>query len=263
MHVLHDGDDLDEQWRALKRGCAKARERLIVDHLPLVAHIARRLGGSLPSSVELADLISLGTLGLMDAIERFDADRGVQFSSYAAPRIRGAILDDLRRHDWAPKTVRTRGRALESAENRLTSELRRHPSDDELAAELQLTAEELQHRARSSGARTVVSLDESVLLPSDDGDSVSMQDTLPDQYGDEPGVAIEVFETKQELLDALRTLPPRLRLLVKLHYFEGRTMAAIGEAFGVTVSRVSQLHTQALLALRRGLADVSGETSAA
>jgi RNA polymerase sigma factor for flagellar operon FliA len=229
----------------------------------LVVFVAGRLGGSLPASIEHADLVSFGTLGLIEAIERFDYRRGVKFDSFAVPRIRGAMLDGLRALDWAPKSVRATARALESAEAKLTSELRRPPTTEELASELQLSEEDTRRRMDAAAARTVVALEEPVPVQAEDGESVSLIETLADADTAGPGTTLEDNETKVQLLHAVRDLPPRERLLVTKYYFDGLTMAHVGELLGVTVSRVSQIHKQALLMLRTRMnEEIEGNTAA-
>ena len=247
-------------WRACKSGSQHARERLILAHRPLVALLAGRLGKSLPTSFDRAELVSFGTVGLIEAVERFDPDRGVPFESYAAQRIRGAILDGLRGLDWAPKSVRLNARALESSATKLTSKLKRPPSDEELADEMRLSAGEIRRRIDRAAPRTVLSLESLRTLNVEGNHAVSLLETLPDEDVEQPGSRIEELETKEELLAAIDGLPARERLVIRMYYFEGFTMGDIGRVFGVTESRVSQLHKRALQSLR---ADLNAERDAA
>lgn len=221
-----------------------AREWLVVHYASLVKFVAGRLAAGLPRSVDTGDLVSAGVFGLMNAIERFDPANGAKFETYAIPRIRGAILDSLRALDWVPRSVRSRSRSVQDAISTLEHELGRTPTDEEIAASLKITTEELEQWLAAIAAGSVGPLDHVAM------DSAPSENTNELQ----PGHALE----QQELRDAMRSeitrLPEREQAVLILYYEDGLTLAEIGEALGVTESRVSQIHTKAVLQLRSRLA---------
>jgi RNA polymerase sigma factor for flagellar operon FliA len=250
-----DEGELERLWLEYKdRGSLDARERLILNYSPLVKFVAGRVGSGLPPSVEQADLVSYGVLGLIESVERFDLGRAVKFETYAIPRIRGAMLDELRALDWVPRSVRAKARELERAMSKLQSELRRDPTEEELAGELGIDVADLRDRLDATESMSIVALEELLTVGSDDGDSVSLLDTLPDQTVEQPGSAMEATETKVALLEAIKAMAEREHMVIALYYFEGFTLSRIGEVLGVTESRVSQIHSKALLGLRMRLA---------
>lgn len=214
-------------------------------------------GGGLPSNVEQADFVSSGVFGLIDAIEKFDPARAIKFETYAISRIRGAIIDELRALDWIPRSVRQKARAVERAYATLEVTLRRTPSDPEVAAEMGIALEDLHTIFSQLSLANVVALDE--LLHSGDGEGgsrISLGDTLEDTTADDPVEIAESRELKRLLARAINTLPQREKTVVSLYYYEGLTLAEIGQVLGVTESRVSQIHTKAVLQLRAKLSDV-------
>ena len=249
--------ELADVWQDFKsRSDADARERLIVNYSPLVKFVAGRVGASLPPSVDHNDLVSYGIFGLMDAIERFDLDRDVKFETFAIPRIRGAILDELRALDWVPRSVRQKGRELERAMTKLQSDLRRDPTEEELAAELGIDVDEIRERLDTTVAMSIVALEDLLTVSSEEGDRVSLLDTLPDTGVEQPGAAIEADETRQALRQAIEGLGERDRKVIVLYYLEGFTLSRIGDILGVTESRVSQIHSKAVMALRARMAEL-------
>lgn len=247
-------DELSSLWREFREnGSPDARERLILHYAPVVKFVAGRVGANLPPSVEQGDLVSYGMVGLIEALERFDLDREVKFETYAIPRIRGAMLDELRALDWVPRSVRAKARQLERAMQSLQSRLQRDPTESELAEELGIDDTELQKRLDETAAMSIVALEEITTVSGEDGEGVSLLDTLPDEETPPPGTRVEKREAKRALLDAISGLRDRDRLVIGLYYFEGFTLSRIGEILGVTESRVSQIHSKALLALRSRL----------
>ncbi len=237
-------------------GVELSREEIVHKYLHLVKYVAGRISVSLPPNVELSDLINDGVLGLLDAIEKYDDARGVKFETYAITRINGAILDALRSLDWVPRAVRQRARELERAHQELEAELGRAPTDEELAERMGLDAKAfaaLVHRVRGTA---IVSLEES--LPGDKGHEISLADTLRDETGDVVG-EIEQQEVRKELSVAVDDLPSQERRVVRLYYFEGKTLKDIKEVLGVSESRVSQIHAQAVIHLRKRLAELRRE----
>ncbi len=231
-----------------------ARDRLILHYSPLVKFVAGRVMSRLPDSVDQADLVSYGILGLIDAIEKYDPERGVKFETYAVPRIRGAILDELRSIDWVPRSVRAKARAADQAYNKLEHKLRRSPTDEELATELGLTPQELDSLLRQTTRAGILQLDE--MLFGQQGPS-TLGDTLADT-GDGPVAVVEKNETRRLLARAISSLGDRERTVLTLYYYEGLNLAEIGQILGVTESRTCQIHTKAVHQLRHRLRDQVG-----
>jgi len=249
-------DEIAKLWRTYKDDdSAEARERLILHYSPLVKFVAGRVGAGLPASVDQGDLVSYGFLGLIESVERFDLGREVKFETYAIPRIRGAMLDELRALDWVPRSVRSKARELERAMGKLQSDLRRDPSEEELARELGIDVGDLRDRLDATASMSIVALEELLTVGGEEGDFVSLLDTLPDLTVEQPGSAMEAEETRRALLGAIRSLGEREHMVIALYYFEGFTLSRIGDVLGVTESRVSQIHSKALLGLRTRLAD--------
>jgi RNA polymerase sigma factor for flagellar operon FliA len=246
--------ELRDLWRRYKGdGDEGARERLVVAYSPMVKFVAGRLGAGLPSHVEDADLISYGLVGLIGAIERFEPERGIKFETFAMTRIRGAIIDELRSLDWVPRSVRSRAREIEAAQAKLEHELQRAPSEAELAAKLNMTEEELQSALLEIANSSVYALDELWTVSDTSGDQVSLLDTIADESAADPQEALASTEVKDLLTEAIGGLPEREQLVVALYYYENLTLREIGEVLGVTESRVSQLHTKAVMRLKSSL----------
>jgi RNA polymerase sigma factor FliA len=229
------------------------RERLILHYAPLVKYVAGRVAVGMPANVEHADLVSYGVFGLMDAIEKFEVDRGFKFETYAITRIRGAIIDELRSVDWVPRSVRSKARKLEAALQRLESDLRRSPTEEELAADLGWTVEELQDTLTRVSMTSIAALDE--VLDVGDGDRITLVDTLQDLSAILPEASYDDQETKELLRQTLGRLTEREQTVLGLYYFEGMTLAQVGDVLGVTESRICQIHTKAVLSLRAKLAE--------
>jgi RNA polymerase sigma factor for flagellar operon FliA len=246
--------ELQELWKRYKATAdERARERLVVAYSPLVKYVAGRMSSGLPAHVEEADLISYGLGGLISAIERFDLDRKIKFETYAITRIRGAIIDELRTLDWVPRSVRARARQFERANMKLESQLQRAPSDEEMASELEISVQDFQDQLMQISNSTIVALDEMWNVADSSGDQVSLLDTLPDSGAPDPQVVVDESELRDRIADAIAALPEREKLVVALYYYENLTLREIGEVLGVTESRVSQLHTKAVLRLRSKL----------
>ena len=241
-------------WAEYKRtGERHLRDQLIVHYAPVVKYVAGRVSVGLPRHVDESDLASYGVIGLIDAIERFDPVRNVKFETYAIPRIKGAIIDELRSIDWVPRSVRSKARAVEQSFCKLEATLHRTPTDDEVAADLGMTKREFQAVLRKISFVGVVALDE-VFHGGDRSERSTLGDTLADSSAG-PVATFEVKEMKESLIRAVNQMGERERTVLSLYYYEGLTLAEIGEVLGVTESRVCQIHTKAVLQLRAKLAD--------
>lgn len=235
-----------ELWMAYRSEPTRdRRDRLILHYSPLVKYVAGRVGVGLPSSVEQSDLVSYGIFGLIDAIEKFDLERGLKFETYAISRIRGAIIDELRASDWVPRSVRAKARAVEAAFSKLESRLHRTPTEAELAEELGTTEPALQKMLGQLSLTSRVALDEML----GDRDNATLADTLADD-GAGPSALFEMSELRGHLASAIEGMPEREKIVLTLYYFENLTLAQIGEVLKVTESRISQIHTRAVLQLR-------------
>jgi RNA polymerase sigma factor for flagellar operon FliA len=237
--------------KAAAAPAAPDRDQLIVDHLPLVKYLAQRIATRLPASVEVNDLISAGILGLIDAVEKFEPERGIKFTTYARRRICGAILDDLRSLDWAPRSLRKKARDLESTYAKLERELGRSVSDEEVAVEMGMALEEYHQLLGDLNGITIGGF-ETIADNQDDGGSglTDMLNYLPDSPERSPQFIFERSEIREYLTGAIERLPEKERLVISLYYHDELTMKEIGHVLGVNESRVSQLHTRAVLRLR-------------
>lgn len=246
----HDRDvstdlSVDELWKAYKStDDLDLRNRLVLQYAPLVKYVAGRVKSGLPDWVDQADLNSEGVIGLMDAITKFEPNRGLQFQTYAVTRIRGAIIDSLRSADWVPRSIRNKIRDTERALLVLEARLGSSPDNSQVAREMQISVRELRDLNAKTSYTSLASLDElggieHLALTSGDG--------------------IEDLETREALMDVVQALPERDRIIVALYYFEGLTLAEIGQVLGVTESRVSQLHTKMTWALRARLQSANAD----
>lgn len=231
-----------DAWHASQE--ATARDWLVVHYASLVKFVAGRLAAGLPKSVDTGDLVSAGVFGLMNAIDKFDPANGAKFETYAIPRIRGAILDGLRALDWVPRSVRSRSRSVQDAIAQLEHQLGRTPTDEEIAAELKITVEELEKWLSDIAAGSVGPLDH-----------VAMDNTAAEANAQiQPGRAMEEGELRDAMRAEISKLPEREQAILILYYEDGLTLSEIGDALGVTESRISQIHTKAVLQLRSRLA---------
>ncbi len=225
------------------------RDKLIVHYAPLVKTVAGRVSTGLPRSIEQADLVSYGMFGLIDAIEKFDPSRNIRFETYAITRIKGTIIDELRAIDWVPRSVRAKSRAIEKAIAELEAKLRRSPTDAEIAEQMGVTEKELQDTLSQVSFTGLVALDDMLPGGGDRSGGTTIGDTVADK-GSGPMAAYEVEEMRQILADAVNRLSEREKIVLTLYYYEGLTLAEIGQVLGVTESRVCQIHTKAVLQLR-------------
>jgi len=246
--------DIVALWEGYKRELdPNLRERLILQYSPLVKYVAGRVSVGLPATIEHADLVSYGMFGLIDAIQKFDLDKGVKFETYAIARIKGAIIDELRSIDWIPRSVRSKARDVEKALTALEVRLRRTPSEQELADELGLSLKDLRHTLTQVSLVSLVALDES--FSGEDSERQALVDTLQDPKATDPQASYEDSEQRAILSESLNRMTEREKTVIVLYYYEGMTLAQIGQVLGVTESRVCQLHTKAVLGLRAKMAE--------
>jgi RNA polymerase sigma factor FliA len=251
----HVDEELGALWHGFKGAeDPESRERLILHYAPLVKYVASRVATGLPASVDQADLVSYGMFGLIDALQKFEPGRGNKFETYAIPRIKGAIIDELRAMDWVPRSVRFKQREIEKALADLESMLKRQPTEKELAERLGMSLSELHEVITQISFVSVLALDEAVSVGADRGEQVTLIDTLADR-GIDPTSGVESQETRGLLAAAINSLSEREKIVVTLYYFEGLTLAEIGEVLGVTESRVCQIHTKAVGSLRGQLSE--------
>jgi len=245
--------DVSALWAKYKEaGDKDAREHLILHYSSLVKYVAGRLSSGLPQTVETADLISYGLFGLIDAIEKFDLQRGIKFETYAIARIKGAIIDELRSMDWVPRSVRARARKLENAYVTLENRLRRMPTDAEIAEEMGISIEEFHDTLSKLSYTSVVSFEE-LWIGGHRDERTDAAASIQDHTSADPVALFETQEVKDILAQAIERLPERERIVITLYYYEGLTLKEIGKVLGVTESRVSQLHTKSVLRLRARL----------
>ncbi len=247
--------ELKELWRRCKEdGDERARERLVVAYSPLVKYVAGRMASGLPSHVEEGDLISYGLIGLIGAIERYDLEREIKFETFAVSRIKGAIIDELRTLDWVPRSVRAKARDVERTHAELENQLQRAPTEEEMAVKLGVEVDDFRTTLLEIANSSILALDDLWTIADADGGQISLLDTIRDPHAVDPQEEMNALELKDRLADAIESLPDRERLVIALYYYENLTLREIGEVLGVTESRVSQLHTKAVLGLRGRLA---------
>lgn len=233
-----------------------AREQLILEYAKLVKYVAGRMSISLPSNVSQDDLISYGIFGLIDAIEKFEIERNIKFETYAISRIRGAIWDGLRSMDWVPYTVRQKAKELEQTYARLEHQLGRAATDEEICAALSMTQKQFSHLLMETSFSSFISLDDLWSIDNNGRNAVRIIDTIRDQNAEDPASMVMFGEQKRILTDAINKLPEREKLVIALYYYEGLTLKEIGKVLGVSESRISQMHTKAILRLRGRLSRV-------
>ncbi len=241
--------ELAELWQEYRGlGSAEARERLILHYAPLVKYAAGRAAGGFPDFVDRDELISSGVLGLIDAVERFDPDRGARFESYALLRIRGAILDELRLVDWLPRSVRSTARQIEQAQDDLESELKRNASDEEVAERLGMEVDSVRRAMQQVGEAAVLGLDH-VTVDQRDGTPDTLIDKVSGLPG-EPSQTPDEQERRVHVVESINTLDERERVVVTLYYYGGMTLGDIGEMLGLSEARICQMRGHAIERLR-------------
>ncbi len=255
--AIETTSELDAAWARFKQtGGQYDRDELIVYYAPLVKYVASRIAAGLPQTVDQSDLVSYGMFGLIDAITKFDPERGFKFETYAISRIKGAVLDELRAIDWVPRSVRSKAKSVERAMTKLEAKLHRTPTDQEIADELDISSDQLNGIYKQISSLGLVALDE--MLSFNGSESLTFGDTLADRR-EGPVTTYERVEMRQLLAEAINRMNEREKIVLTLYYYENLTLAEIGRVLGVTESRVCQIHTKAVLQLRSRLSSVDRE----
>lgn len=250
---VNDSKEEDDLWIEYRdKKSVPLRDKFIRQYMPLVKYVAGKVAVGMPSNVEYDDLVSFGHFGLLDAIEKYDPEKGVKFKTYAVTRIRGAIFDELRQIDWVPRSVRQKSREIEDAINSLEANLGRTATDSEIASSLGMSDDEYHRTILKVSATSVMSLSD-VWYNGDDSGNVSIADSIEAPSSMNPDVIAEREEIKRVMVAAIKELPDREKKVVALYYHEDLTFKEIGQALEVSESRVSQLHTKAILRLRAKL----------
>lgn len=227
------------------------RDRLIMEHAPLIKYIVNRIAQRLPSHVDLDDLMNTGVIGLMDAIEKYNPEKNCKFKTYAEFRIKGAILDQLRSLDWVPRSVRQKSRKLEAAYSQMEQKLGRSASDDEVAGELGVEIKKFHEMLNQVRGISVVNLDE--VRNTSDLEKKNLIDVLEDTTGEDPAGALNIDEMKRIVAESISQLPEKERLVISLYYYDELNMKEVGKILDITESRVCQIHTKSILRLRAKL----------
>lgn len=251
-------DDELKLWKKYKRTKSRMlREEIVKRYLYLVKYVAGRVAIGLPPNVEFNDLVSYGILGLFDAINKYDVTQGNKFETYAVSRVRGSIMDELRKLDWAPRLLRKKAREIEKKHRELEDKLGRAPHEDDVAKELKISVDELNNIYSELSSTTFLSLDE--VWQNDEGNKpISRLQTIEDSITDQFQF-VHQNEVKEILSSAIDDLPEREKLVVVLYYYENLTLREIGEILNVSESRVCQIHTKVVLRLRSQLMKKTGE----
>lgn len=246
----------EELWRLYRKSKdPQIRERLVTQYAPLVKYVAGKLAVGMPSNVEFDDLVGYGVFGLLDAIEKYDPDQKTQFKTYAVQRIHGAIIDELRSLDWVPRSVRTRARQIEGVVQDLEVTLGRPASDDEIAKELGMSPKQFDKEMTKISGTSILSLND-VWYQGEDNDKVSIADSIESPTTLNPDTIVEKDEIKRVIVESIGELPDKEKKVLVLYYYEDLTLKEIGQVLEVTESRVSQLHTKAVMRLRSKLTNV-------
>ncbi|MCA1950246.1 RNA polymerase sigma factor WhiG [Gracilinema caldarium] len=255
-NVLLEQKTEEELWLAYKKTRdPKIRETFIKQYAPLVKYVAGKVAVGMPHNVEFDDLVGFGVFGLLDAIEKFDPEKNVKFKTYAVTRIRGAIFDELRSIDWVPRSVRQKTKELEDTIGALEAQLGRTASDQEIAQALGMTEEDfLKTMMRISGT-SILSLND-VWFSGDENDKVSIGESIEAPSSLNPDIIVEKDEIRRIIVEAINELPDKEKKVLVLYYYEDLTLKEIGQVLEVTESRVSQLHTKAILRLRAKLTNI-------
>lgn len=245
---------LETLWREYKESGSKiSKDKLLVEYAHLVKYISSRIALNLPKSIDSNDLVSAGIMGLIKAVETFEPERGFKFETYAGHKIRGAILDELRALDWVPRSVRQKSRDLQKVFAKLENELGRTPYDDEVCEAMGITLEEYEEILSEVTPTTILSLEEAMPDRGSESKEIRLIDTIEDPGSDNPLKEMGFAEVKNILKNTIADLPEKEKLVVALYHYEELTLKEIGVVLDITESRVSQIHTKAILKLRSKL----------
>jgi RNA polymerase sigma factor for flagellar operon FliA len=259
----YDKMDEKELWIEYKETKnEKLREYFVRKYAPLVKHIAGKIGYKIKGSVEFDDLIGYGSLGLLDAIEKYDPMKNIKFNTYAMTRIQGSIYDELRNMDWIPRTIRTKSRKIEEAMAKIEIQKGSPATDEEIASELGVSVEELQDMYIEVNPTTIVSLTDIYYQNMKDGENIEVISTIEAPPHKNPDQILEKEEITKILAKAIKELPDKEKKVLILYYYEELTLKEIGEVLDITESRVSQLHTKAVMRLRAKISRIIGEIPA-
>ena len=234
------------------------REEVIKRYSPMIKYVANRIAMRLPPHIEVDDLISVGVLGLMDAITKYDSSRGAKFKTYAEFRVRGAILDELRAMDWVPRSIRQKASNVDKVVQSLQAKLSRAPEDEEVAKEMGLSLGQFHDTLNETKSIPIFSL-EDLGIAKESGEQQSLLDCLAGKADADPQTQIRLIELKEIIAKAIDALPEKERLMVSLYYYEELTMKEIGAVLEITESRVSQIHSKAVYRLRTKLKAIIAE----
>ena len=255
-NVLLEHKTEEELWGLYRRNRdPRIREAFIKQYAPLVKYVAGKVAVGMPHNVEFDDLVGFGVFGLLDAIDKFDPDKNVKFKTYAVTRIRGAIFDELRSIDWVPRSVRQKTREIEEVIGSLEAQLGRTASDQEIAQSLGLSEDEFLKTMMKISGTSILSLND-VWLSGDENDKMSIGESIEAPTSLNPDVIVEKDEIRRVIIDAINELPDKEKKVLVLYYYEDLTLKEIGQVLEVTESRVSQLHTKAILRLRAKLTNI-------
>ncbi len=224
------------------------KDEIIIEYAPLIKYIAMKIAARLPANIELDDLISCGVIGLMDAIDKYDQSRDNKFKTYAEFRIRGAILDELRAQDWVPRSIREKAKLIEKTYTKLEVDFGRPATDEEMCVELKINQEEFHDLLNKAKSVSLLNIDDSSTF--NRSDKKSLSNVMEDAKAINPFVAASHKDMKEKIKEGIKSLPEKQRLVLSLYYFEDLNLKEIGQVLNVTESRVSQLHTQAILKLK-------------
>jgi len=246
----------EEMWQEYRKTRdPKIREAFIKQYAPLVKYVAGRVAVGMPNNVEFDDLVGFGVFGLIDAIEKYDTEKNVKFKTYAVTRIRGAIFDELRLIDWVPRSVRQKTREVETTISSLEAQLGRTASDQEIANAMGLDETEYMKVIQKISGTSIISLND-LWYSGDENDKVSIGDSIESPSSLNPDVMVVNDEIRRVIVDAINELPEKEKKILVLYYYEDLTLKDIGRVLQVTESRVSQLHTKAVLHLRSKLTNI-------
>jgi RNA polymerase sigma factor for flagellar operon FliA len=253
MNKLWEGKTEEELWQIYRKSKdPKVREYFIKQYAPLVKYVAGKVAVGMPHNVEFDDLVGFGVFGLIDAIEKFDPTKHVKFKTYAVTRIRGSIFDELRSMDWVPRSVRQKTRELEETIHTVEAKLGRAASDEEIASEMKVPLDEFQNLLLRISGTSILSLND-VWYTGNGEDNISIVESIEAPASLNPDFIVEKDEVRRVIVDAIQDLPDKEKKVLVLYYYEDLTLKEIGQVLGVTESRVSQLHTKAILRLKAKL----------